>query len=99
MSLLRVASKRAQSRLFMRRVVASVIVSLWLLARPSSAFAGWTRFASAHFLFIGDVSRNDLREAAERLELFRETIARGFPAPLAGVTHPLPTPPTVVIVF
>lgn len=83
----------------MRRVVASVIISLCLLARPSSAFAGWTRFASAHFLFIGDVSRNDLREAAERLELFRETIARGFPAPLAGVTHPLPSPPTVVIVF
>lgn len=78
----------------MRRIAASLLVSLLLLACPTSAFATWTRLSSEHFVFIGDVPERDLKHVAGRLELFRDAIARIFPG--RALSSPVPT---VVIVF
>ena len=89
------------TRLSMRRVVAGLIVSLLLLARPSSAFAGWTRFASEHFLFIGDVSENDLRKRREPPRaVSRHHRPRLSVGPDDRRVAPRPAPlPTIVLVF
>jgi tetratricopeptide (TPR) repeat protein len=65
-----------------------------VLACPASAWARWTRFATGHFVFVGDAPERDMRTIAARLEQFREIVGRVFSE---DMTHsPVPT---VVVVF
>jgi tetratricopeptide (TPR) repeat protein len=61
---------------------------------PVDADARWTRLRSANFLFIGDAPAGQIRQVAEKLEQFREVMARALP----GATAVSPVP-TIVVVF
>ena len=70
-------------------VIAAVVTLL-----PSPAAAKWTRLETANFVFVGDASAGQIREVAEKLEQFREILARSLP----GATSASPVP-TIVVVF
>ena len=61
---------------------------------PADNAQGWSQLRSANFYVIGDAGAGQLRQVAERLEQFRETLGILFPDALAGATTP-----TTVIVF
>jgi len=79
--------------LMIRAVTASLVCALMLVA-PSSASAKWTRFSSAHFVFIGDASERSMRSIAQRLEQFRDVAGRVLSDGV--VASPAPT---IVIAF
>src|SRR5262245_27895163 len=63
-------------------------------ASPADSAQGWNQLRSANFYVIGDAGAGQLRQVAERLEQFRETLGILFPKALQGATTP-----TTVIVF
>ena len=63
-------------------------------ASPADNTQGWSQLRSANFYVIGDAGAGQLRQVAERLEQFRETLGILFPNAIAGATTP-----TTVIVF
>jgi len=62
-------------------------------ASPADNAQGWNQLRSANFYVIGDAGAGQLRQVAERLEQFRETIGLLLPRALQATT------PTTVIVF
>ena len=73
----------------------------WPLLAPPAARASeasvrqpWVSVRSENFLFVGDASAEDMRQAASRLEQFHAALARLLPA-----GHFDPTIPTIVFVF
>jgi tetratricopeptide (TPR) repeat protein len=72
----------------------SLAVLLLLTCLPADAAAKWTRVRSPNFLFIGEASEGRIRRTAERLERFREMLARVLPGAAA-----VSSAPTVVVVF
>jgi tetratricopeptide (TPR) repeat protein len=64
------------------------------LASPADGAQGWNQLRSANFYVIGDAGAGQLRQVAERLEQFRETLGILFPKAIQGATTP-----TTVIVF
>ncbi|HEY6509975.1 MAG TPA: hypothetical protein VIY56_18260, partial [Vicinamibacterales bacterium] len=81
---------RHMMRTAMRVLLVTLLVALW----PEDAWARWTRVTSANFVFVGDAPAAVIREVAERLEQFRETLLQALPG--AAGQSPVPT---VVIVF
>src|SRR3954471_1145180 len=77
----------------MSRTIAALITCLSVVAAPATAWARWTRLASDHFVFIGDVPDRDMRDIAQRLEEFREVVSRVF----SEDTTPSPVPTTVIV--
>jgi tetratricopeptide (TPR) repeat protein len=74
---------------------AHICVALLLVAcLPHPASAKWTLLQSDHFTFVGDASERQIRRVAQKLEQFREVVARVVPS--AGTASPVPT---VVFVF
>lgn len=71
-------------------VCAALLITLCL---PTDAAARWTTLESQHFVFVGDASEREIRSVAERIEEFREVVARILP----GTTET--SKPTVVVVF
>ena len=78
----------------MSHAVHVVLIAALITAVPSTAAARWTRMTSANFVFVGDASGTQIRQVAERLERFREVLARALPG--ATATSPVPT---IVVVF
>jgi tetratricopeptide (TPR) repeat protein len=77
----------------MIRRLATLLIALCVCA-PTPAWARWTRLASRHFVFVGDASERDIRNIAQRLEMFREVVGRVFSDSATNTTVP-----TVVMVF
>ena len=79
-----------------RGLLAAALVAVARPAAPSPAdnAQGWSQLRSANFYVIGDAGAGQLRQVAERLEQFRETLGILFPNAIAGATTP-----TTVIVF
>jgi tetratricopeptide (TPR) repeat protein len=78
----------------MSRTIAALLTCLCVVAAPATAWARWTRVASEHFVFIGDVPDRDMRDIAQRLEEFREVVSRVYSE--GATASPVPT---TVIVF
>ncbi len=74
-----------------RHVLLAVLV---LTSLPADASAKWTKLRSQHFVFIGEAPEGRIRRTAERLEQFRDMLARVLPDAVAASSAP-----TVVIVF
>jgi tetratricopeptide (TPR) repeat protein len=74
-----------------RHLLVAVLV---LTCLPADASAKWTRLRSPHFLFIGEANEARIRRTAQRLERFREMLARVLPDAAA-----VSSAPTVVVVF
>lgn len=68
-------------------------VVLITLCLPTDAAARWATLETEHFVFVGDASDGQIRSVAQRIEQFREVVARLFPG--STVT----TRPVVVLVF
>ena len=71
----------------MRLVVVALLLFVSLI--PTGAEAKWTEVRSANFLFVGDAPEGQIREIAQKLELFREVMLRALPG--AAVASPVPT--------
>jgi tetratricopeptide (TPR) repeat protein len=71
----------------MRLAVVALLVLAGLL--PSRAEAKWTEVRSANFRFIGDAPEGQIRDIAQKLELFREVMLRALPGAASG--SPVPT--------
>jgi tetratricopeptide (TPR) repeat protein len=78
----------------MRRTARIIAALALVFLAPLDAMAKWTRLRSENFLFIGDAPERDIRATAQKLEQFREVMARALAGP--PITSPVPT---VVIVF
>src|SRR5215207_7422173 len=61
-----------------------------VLCRPAEA--AWTRLDTPNFLLIGDASESRIREAAQRLETFREVFTALLPSSTTRTR-------TIVLVF
>jgi tetratricopeptide (TPR) repeat protein len=87
---------RAVMTALTRGLLAAAMVAVAGPAAPSPADSaqGWSQLRSANFFVIGDAGASQLRQVAERLEQFRETLGILFPNAIAGATTP-----TTVIVF
>jgi tetratricopeptide (TPR) repeat protein len=75
----------------MIRLLVAVLV---LVCVPAEASAKWTRLRSPNFLFVGEAPEGRIRRTAQRLERFREMLARLLPDAAA-----VSSAPTVVVVF
>ncbi len=71
-----------------------LLACLAVLALPGTAFAKWTRLSSDHFVFVGDASEREMRDIAQRLEQFRETVGH-----LVSNEATTSAVPTIVMVF
>ena len=78
----------------MKPIALALMVWLAVFSCPSEAAAKWTRLSSEHFVFVGDTSERELRDMAQRLELFREVVTRIFSKSTTASSIP-----TVVVVF
>src|SRR5215471_13358780 len=78
--------------MFLAAIAAATVSSA--VAAPADNAQGWNQLRSANFYVIGDAGAGQLRQVAERLEQFRETLGILFPKALQGATTP-----TTVIVF
>ena len=70
------------------------LAALVLVGLPARADAKWTRIATEHFVFVGDAPERQIRDIAQRLELFRDVLSRMFSS--RATASPVPT---VVVVF
>jgi tetratricopeptide (TPR) repeat protein len=61
---------------------------------PADASAKWTKLQSPNFLVIGEASEGQIRRTAQKLEQFRDMLARVLPGAV-----PISPAPTVVVVF
>ena len=76
-------------------MIARLLIAIVLLACvPADASAKWTRLRSPNFLLVGEATEGRIRRTAERLERFREMLARVLPDAAA-----VSSAPTVVVVF
>ena len=76
-------------------MTARLLIAIVVLACiPADASAKWTRLRSPNFLFVGEATEGRIRRTAERLERFREMLARVLPDAAA-----VSSAPTVVVVF
>jgi tetratricopeptide (TPR) repeat protein len=73
------------------RLVVAILVLVFV---PTDASAKWTRLRSPNFLFVGEATEGRIRRTAQRLERFREMLARVLPDAAA-----VSSAPTVVVVF
>src|SRR6187455_2231003 len=71
----------------MRFATVALLVVASLL--PVRAEARWTEVRSANFLFVGDAPEAQIRDIAQKLELFREVMLRALPGAASG--SPVPT--------
>ncbi len=78
----------------MPRAAPLFAAALLIASLPNTAWAGWSRLRTEHFVFIGDASDGAIRRVAQKLDQFREVLTRALPG--AGTTSPVPT---IVIVF
>ena len=79
----------------MRMRAAHVLVAAVVIAcTPTDASAKWTRLRSQHFLVIGEASDGRIRRTAQKLEQFRDMVARVLPGAVA-----VSPAPVVVVVF
>jgi tetratricopeptide (TPR) repeat protein len=79
----------------MQRSARVVLIGVLVLACvPADASAKWTRLHSQNFVFIGEVSEGRIRRTAQKLEQFRDMLARVLPGAVA-----ISPAPTVVVVF
>jgi tetratricopeptide (TPR) repeat protein len=82
----------------MRRLICALVAwgigTAGAAASPADSAQGWSQLRSANFYVIGDAGAGQLRQVAERLEQFRETLGILFPDALTGANTP-----TTVIVF
>ena len=65
-----------------------------LASVPADASAKWISLRSQNFLFIGEASEGRIRRTAQKLEQFRDMVARVLPGAVA-----ISPAPTVVVVF
>lgn len=72
----------------------AAVALLVLLARASPADASWTRLTAGNLVIVGDGSAREVRDVADRLELFRSVVGRA----LGREATTLPVP-TVVLAF
>ena len=80
---------------FTRPNVRQLIVAFLVWAcLPADAQAKWTMLRSQHFVFIGEAAQGRIRRTAQRLEQFRDMLARVLPGAVA-----VSSAPTVVVVF
>ena len=79
------------NRVAVRYLVAAILV---LVCVPADASAKWTRLRSPNFVFIGEANEGRIRRTAQRLERFREMLARVLPDAAA-----VSSAPTIVVVF
>jgi predicted Zn-dependent protease len=68
---------------------AAVVLLVFAILCPVGAEARWTEVRSASFLFIGDAPEGQIRDIAQKLELFREVMLRALPGAATG--SPVPT--------
>jgi tetratricopeptide (TPR) repeat protein len=79
----------------MRMRAARVLVAALVVAgTPVDASAKWTRLRTPHFLVIGEASEGRIRRTAQKLEQFRDMVARVLPGAVAVAPAPV-----VVVVF
>ncbi|MEO7190486.1 MAG: DUF1570 domain-containing protein [Vicinamibacterales bacterium] len=76
------------------RAVAVVLIAACLRVPVDASAGRWTQVRSANFLFIGDAAERDIRQVAQKLEQFRETLTRAF-----GELAARSPVPTIVFVF
>jgi Flp pilus assembly protein TadD len=74
--------------------LAGAAVVLVSLAAPAAAAQKWTRVRTRNFVLVGDASERDIRNVGQRLEQFREVLARVLPKARGNSAIP-----TVVLVF
>jgi Tfp pilus assembly protein PilF len=77
----------------MPRAALALAVCLLVVCAPREAAAKWTTLRSPNFLFVGDASERQIRTVAQRLEEFREALARVLP----GNAGASPVSTTVVV--
>jgi tetratricopeptide (TPR) repeat protein len=76
------------------RAVHVLVAALAIACTPLDASAKWTKLRSQHFLVIGEASEGRIRRTAQKLEQFRDMVARVLPGAVAVSPAPI-----VVVVF
>jgi tetratricopeptide (TPR) repeat protein len=76
------------------RAVHVLVAALVVACTPVDASAKWTRVRSQHFLVIGEASEGRIRRTAQKLEQFRDMVARVLPGAVA-----VSPAPVLVVVF